>query len=432
MSEKILITGTVGVCLPPPYAGVPKLTLLVARLWKAAGVEVAVTFNEKKENADDLGAGAQYYFEFQKEHPSKFDKLVFVLRYFSKNPLLYIKLFKAYNNLDSRISREVFLYSAYGIFIDEVVRDFKPTKILCEAAYIKGFMAMQVGKKWNIPVIFDTYAEVHDDTMWVNKRMSGEQRDYFWSKFLNEIDLIIAPSHYCAKGPLRYVDRSKVKVLYPGIDIALANSPEIGSKRSAREYFKLPQNSFLVTAVGSFAPRKGHDQIIQALAVARKHNDKIYAVLCGPGPQDTWRKLAEQEGVADAVYFFTGLSELELYRLYRACDVYCDASNTPRACLGMSLTEGMLMELPAIVYDNGGLPEVVHDEENGYVIEMNNIDALAMAINKMANLPDEDRVAFGRRGKEMALELVDLELMAIKKMQLLKSCVVQGVDEKKS
>ncbi len=419
MSERILVVGTVGVSLPPPYAGIPKLTLLVARLWREKGAAVAVSFVEKRTPADDLGAGAEYFFEFSSENPTKFDKLVFLFKYFFCNPILYFKLFFLYHHADPVITREVFLYSAYGVFVDQIVQNFKPTVIVCEAALIKGFMAMQVGNLRGTPVVIDTYAEVHDDSMWVNKRMSESEREIFWKYFLNRAALIIAPSYYCAKGPLKYLAKENVKVVYPGIDIALSNSQEIGTQKSAREYFKLPQEPFFVTAVGAFSLRKGHDHLIRAVAEARRAGHAISLTLCGPGPQEQWRELARTENISEHVYFFTALSELELYRLYRACDLYCDASNTPRACLGMSLTEAALMELPVVAYDAGGLPEVVREGETGFLVPLNDVSALSRALIRASEMPREDLHQFGVRGREWMLGLVDIELMAINKLSIL-------------
>jgi hypothetical protein len=62
--------------MPPPYGGIPKVSLLYARTWKKMGNTVAVTFVYRPENADDFGANAEYFFEY-KTKPNKFKKRLF-------------------------------------------------------------------------------------------------------------------------------------------------------------------------------------------------------------------------------------------------------------------------------------------------------------------------------------------------------------------
>src|SRR3989344_2250698 len=92
---KILITGTTGESMPPPYGGVPKLCLLVAGVWKKLGHEVAITFVYRPDNADELGAEAQYFFEYESK-PTKIKKIIYFFKYFFKNPALYFYLLFSY------------------------------------------------------------------------------------------------------------------------------------------------------------------------------------------------------------------------------------------------------------------------------------------------------------------------------------------------
>lgn len=135
-------------------------------------------------------------------------------------------------------------------------------------------------------------------------------------------------------------------------------------------------------------------------------------VLCGAGDSAWLKTLADEQGMADRIFFFQGLSERELIRLYGTADCYVDASNTPRACLGMSLTEAMAARLPTIAYDYGGLPEVVFHGDNGFLTPVDDIPALAEAIIRVKRLPPEERERMGSRGLEIAQELVDLNACA--------------------
>ena len=81
---KILITGTTGHSMPPPYAGVQNISLLYAKAYKRLGASVGVSFVYKPDNADDLGAKADYFFEYS-GRPGKAKKFLFWLKYFFTN-----------------------------------------------------------------------------------------------------------------------------------------------------------------------------------------------------------------------------------------------------------------------------------------------------------------------------------------------------------
>jgi glycosyltransferase involved in cell wall biosynthesis len=182
----------------------------------------------------------------------------------------------------------------------------------------------------------------------------------------------------------------------------------------------MPSDLFCYVAVGALTSRKGHDHLIKAAAPHIRNGEKIGVVICGPGNPAELKALAQSEGIEKNVFFFTGLSEKELMRLYRASDAYCDASNTPRACLGMSLTEAMIMGMPVISYDAGGMPEVVKEGYNGMLVETNNIHALSDALLKLKNTSDEQKVEFGKNGMKIAYDMVDIEKEAIQVVEVLK------------
>ena len=62
MSLRILVTGTTGDSMPPPYVDVQNISLLYSKAWKRLGHNIGVTFVYRPDNSDDLGAKADYFF----------------------------------------------------------------------------------------------------------------------------------------------------------------------------------------------------------------------------------------------------------------------------------------------------------------------------------------------------------------------------------
>lgn len=411
---KILIAGTTGDSMPPPYGGVPKVSLLYAREWKKMGHDVALVFVYRPEHADDLNAGAKYYFEYSGA-PNKYKKLFFLLRRAAAHPVLYAQLLRAYHKMYPKFSREAILYAAYGVYMDGVFRDFQPDIFLGEATLIKSFMAAQIAARHNVPVVFDTYAEIHDQNMGVNKHLTPDQQRAYWTPFLQQAESVLTISNCCV-GAQKYLPAERVKRFYDTCDFSLFQQPTTQTKQQAREYLKLPTDTLLIGQVGAFSPRKGHDHLIKAIARARAFGADVGAVICGGSGDETWlRELATAEGVADHIYFFKKISEADLVTLHRAIDVYSNLSYTPRSCgLDLALLEGMAAGNPIMVYNYGGLPEAIPDGDNGVLIEVDNIESVAQAIVKFAKITPEERATMGQKSKQIAAKCDIRETAQIK------------------
>lgn len=403
---RILITGTTGDAMPPPYGGVPKVSLWYARVYREMGNTVAVTFVYKPEHAEDLGAGAEYFFEYGGK-PNKLKKLFFLLTYFLKNPSLYLSLLRSYFKIYPRFSTETILYSAYGVFMDGVISRFKPDIIASQGALIKSFMVAEVAKKHRIPVVYEAYAEIHDLEQGVNKNLDEAGRKKHWDYFLGLAESVITLSN-CSIGALMYLPPKKVKVFYDTCDFHTFHKNFSESKEEMRDLFNLPRNLFLVGMVGAFHYRKGQHHLIPALGILKRRGINVGAVICGGSrePEEDikkWKILAKKEGVEDNVFFFSNIPEAQLVRLHRCLDLYCNLSHTTRSCdLDLALLEAMSSALPLVVTDTGALADAVPGEHNGFLVQTNNIEAIADAIEKMIKKSPEERKEMGLKSAAIA------------------------------
>lgn len=420
---KILITGTTGESMPPPYGGVPKLSLLCASEWKKLGHQVALTFVWRPENADELGAGAEYFFEFDSK-PNKPKKIVYLLKYLASNPFLYFSLLFSYAKLLPKFSMETILYPAYGVQMEGVIKKFKPDVILSEAALVKTFMVSRVARRNKIPVIIDSYAEIHDLSMGVNKNLDEIQRRNYWVEFLRNADFIIAPGPYCCRGPLTYAPKEKVDFVYDGSDYGVLKLDLSDDKGELRDQMKLPRDQFLIGNVGAFEARKGHDHLIKAVGMLKKQGENVGAVICGgSGDRTKWINLAKEEGVEDRIHFFGRLSELDLGRVLKSLDAFSDLENTPRACgLTMAILEGMALGNPVVIFANREMFEIVKEGENGFIVPIDDTEALSKAILKMSQLPVETRLKMGKTSSEWARK-IDIEFTAKGKLEIFKKVI---------
>jgi glycosyltransferase involved in cell wall biosynthesis len=318
----------------------------------------------------------------------------------------------SYLKIYPKLQIETILYSAYGVFIDGVLDKFKPDIILSQTALIKTHMVLEIAGIKKIPVVVDTYAEVRDQKMGVNKHMNELQQKKYWTSFLDRAQLVLGISN-CTDGARKYLQKNKVKEFYDTCDFTLARK-EIGeSKEQLRDYFKLPTDTFIVGAVGAFEFRKGHDHLIKAISILKKKGFDIGASICGgSGDMEKWKELAKEEGVEDRVFFFTRLSESDLMKFHRSNDAYCNLSNSLRSCgLDLALLEAMALGMPIVVYDNGALPSAVIEGKNGYVVKTDDIIGVADKILDLHKKSKEDREKMGEESKNLA-EKCDINITA--------------------
>lgn len=154
------------------------------------------------------------------------------------------------------------------------------------------------------------------------------------------------------------------------------------------------RNEKIVLFVGNEFLRKGMDFLRQAIpAVAAQIPDVRFIVV---GENADHYELQPHPNLE-----LTGLiSDIEkLKQLYRQSNIFVLPHRFERA--GHVVIEAMTAGLPIITSNQGGPPEVVKNGENGYVVEIGDVDALAGSIVSLLKDPAVCS-AFGERSREIA------------------------------
>ena len=145
---------------------------------------------------------------------------------------------------------------------------------------------------------------------------------------------------------------------------------------------KTTQNEGLqLLYVGSLIQRKGLDLLLPALA---KTPQNIRLWIVGEGQEkDLLQKQCTELKISDRVEFL-GYQEGEpLQKLCRTADAF--VLPTREDCFGLVLLEAMCASLPIISSKYAdGARDLVSDGENGYIIDPEDVDGFAEAIQKAA------------------------------------------------
>ena len=123
-------------------------------------------------------------------------------------------------------------------------------------------------------------------------------------------------------------------------------------------------------------------------------------VFVGDGAlRETLERHAKEKNIQD-VYFVGFKNQTELGRYYMMADIFVLPSG-PGETWGLVVNEAMCFGLPVIVSDVVGCgPDLVRQNENGFVFTLGKIDELATYLNLLASEP-ATRNSFGRKSLEI-------------------------------
>ncbi|MCK5179123.1 MAG: glycosyltransferase, partial [Candidatus Omnitrophica bacterium] len=160
----------------------------------------------------------------------------------------------------------------------------------------------------------------------------------------------------------------------------------------SREELRLTVEDVVLITVNRLAADKGIDKILMALEKLISRIPQIKLVIIGSGYQEKeLYEMIKQRGLKDYVRHFKNVSENDLYKYYKASDIYISAFSF----LGSSIStlEAMACSLPVITTAQ---PWLVNEGQNGIVLNSNDpkfIEEAVLRLVKNNNLEDQGKIS---------------------------------------
>ncbi len=214
---------------------------------------------------------------------------------------------------------------------------------------------------------------------------------------------VIAASHFIADliRTRHGVDAARIRVIPRGVDPAIFDPDAVTTERLVRlaRTWRLPDGQPTVMLPGRLTRWKGQAVLIEALS--RMHNRDVGAVLVGAEQgrhayAAELAALAERRGIADRLRLVGHCDDMPAALMLS--DVVVNASTEPEA-FGRVVIEAQAMARPTIATDHGGAVETIEHGVTGWRVPPGDVDALAAALDYVFALPQEERVAMGRRAR---------------------------------
>ncbi len=231
-----------------------------------------------------------------------------------------------------------------------------------------GILAFKISQKYGIPYVVTE----HSSTI-----TRGLVRPHQWQPMKN------AAAHASA---LLAVSRRFAQVLQHKYGTTWQYLPNILGNIFTRP-FNPPQINrptdkyFTFCTVSHLRRLKGHDVLLSAFARALAKHPCLRLNIGGSGQEETnLKRQARQLGISHAVTFLGALQPEAVLDLMRNSDAFVLASRTET--FGVVYIEALSQGLPVIATRCGGAESIVSDG-NGYLVPIDDDDALADALIKM-------------------------------------------------
>lgn len=219
------------------------------------------------------------------------------------------------------------------------------------------------------------------------------QQEPPWRQFLFR-NLERLASHWCDKmifisQPLvdwalkeKISSPGKMARIYSGIEMDRFQPVSEQEKKRLRGKWALGEQDTVIGIVSKLWEGKGHDLLIRAFKEIRKEKPQARLVIVGEGHlMESLKTLASQLELSDAV-IFTGFLE-DVPRIIATFDVAVLPSYFEG--MGRVLLEAMAMEKPVVGTRVGGIPDLIEEGLNGYLVSPGNEKELASAVLSILN-----------------------------------------------
>lgn len=231
--------------------------------------------------------------------------------------------------------------------------------------------------------IYKTIFQRKKDAVWVYVHHSdiNDAQQSSWKRWVRKIliylllkrfDLVIRVCNMSL--PDAYA-RGKIKTIYNGVYL-----PEKNKCSHAKE--SCSSSVFRLLMVGSINDNKNQKMAIESLSLL----EDVELVVLGSGSHELELKnFASEIGVAERIKWIGFIDDLEPY--YLTADVLLMLSHFE--AFPYAVLEAMSYGLPVVSVPVGGVPEILTNLQNGWMLKDYNVEGLARTINDIKAAPDK-------------------------------------------
>ncbi len=224
-----------------------------------------------------------------------------------------------------------------------------------------------------------------------------------------------------------FLAADRIEVIYNGVDLGRFDPDRVPRGRF-RDEIGIPSGAPLVASIARYAPGRGQEaEILAAGRLTALRTDLHVAFIgsCDPRDEPFRERLAalasEQPG-GERIRLLGPREDMP--------QVLADTDLLIRVMTMEGLAnvtlEAMAMRVPVVASAISGMPEAIADGETGRLVPPGDAAAIAAAGGELLDLPIEQRLAMGEKGRAVVRERFSLERMADRYEALLERALAEG------
>lgn len=180
----------------------------------------------------------------------------------------------------------------------------------------------------------------------------------------------------------------KIRLAYHGIDTNKF-SPSLNKRLRLRSNLDIPAGSVIILSTSRLDKIKRLDRLIEVFSIIAKQKSNIYLVFAGAGSElDNLQSQVNTLGnnIKERIRFL-GFQK-DISGLLQGSDIFALSSDSEG--LSLSLLEAMSCGLICIATECGGVPEVIDNNKNGFLVEVSS-QGLIQGLRKALDLTEEEK-----------------------------------------
>jgi glycosyltransferase involved in cell wall biosynthesis len=271
------------------------------------------------------------------------------------------------------------------IYYRRHMRQFNPDVVLHSNFHHTILLLPLLGKKTNVFHVHEVFSP------------TGFYRHAF--NLLNrKINVFVGVSKFVANS-LSKLDIPPGKIKYVLNGIATENTSEGGPCVTQQsELGSADEGHIRIGIVGQVSEWKGHEDLIEALRILQRQGESFSCRIFGTGNSEFTVRIKarlEEYGLTDKVEWMGFVKNKDL--IYKMIDV-CVAPSRFEEPFGMVVAEAAMHGLPVIASRVGGLPEIIVNEDTGYLVDVRSPEQIAEKICALWASPSK-RSEMGKSAK---------------------------------
>lgn len=200
------------------------------------------------------------------------------------------------------------------------------------------------------------------------------------------------------------VPAEKLRTIRSGVDTDAFHPTE--GKAYLEDQFGLNPNNKVIAMAAQFIRRKGHETLLDAVPLILAEHPETRFLLLGQGP--LFESISERAKAYPGKVICPGFRN-DIGKIMPECDILAHPAEMEG--LGVVLLQAAACGIPAVASRAGGIPEVVRDGRNGFLVDPGNAKLLAMRLNTL--LADNAlRTSMGRYARDFAVNELSTKAMA--------------------